>query len=84
MVSEVSDSTTTPIEVYFILDMLTFRKIFYPQKKKQECILVGCVPSAAVAVPGGVSACHTHTHTRVNRMTDMFKNITLPQLRCGR
>ena len=36
VVSEVSDSTATPIEVYFVLDMLTFRKIFYPQKKNKN------------------------------------------------
>ena len=26
----------------------------HSEKKKQECILVGCVPSAAVAILGGV------------------------------
>ena len=46
---------------------------------EQECIPVGCVPSAAVAVGGGVS-----TSPPVNRITDACKNITLPQLRCGR
>ena len=63
-------------------------------QKKQECIRVGCVPSAAVvfsggclpgggvsARGGGVAATHTHP---VNRITDACENITLPQLRCGR
>ena len=84
VVSEVSDSTATPIEVYFVLDMLTFRKIFYPQKKtkmhssRMRTVRCSGRPRRGVCLP------HTHTYTRVNRMTDMFKNITLPQLRCGR
>ena len=57
---------------------------------KQECIPVGCVPSAAVAVcpggstrgglPGGVLP----DTPPCDRMTDRCKNITLPQLRCER
>ena len=75
---------------------------------KQECIPVGCIPSAAVAargvcipactgqgcIPactgqGGVylggicpKGCLPHT-SPVNRITDAYENITLPQLRCG-
>ena len=58
---------------------------------KQECIPVGCVPSAAVAVPGGGPprgylpggglADTTLPPTLVDRMTDRCKNITLLQLR---
>ena len=71
--------------------MLT--RIFF----KQDCIPVGCVPSAAVAVscgclsggvsaqggvcPGGVSAQGGVCQTPLNRITDRCKNITLPQLR---
>ena len=65
---------------------------------KQECIPVGCVPPAAVAVPGGspgrggLQAPGTppgadppaDTPPPINRMTDACENITLPQLRCGR
>ena len=48
---------------------------------KQECIPVGCVPPAAVAVS---PATHTpppgmHAPPPVNRMTDACENITLPQ-----
>ena len=45
---------------------------------EQECIAVGCVPPASVAIsgsgglPGGV-------HPSVNRITDRCKNTTLPQ-----
>ena len=65
--------------------------------RKQECIPVGCVPSAAVAItvcPGGGSAqgggvcpgesVYGGVHPPVDRMTDRCKNITLPQLRCER
>ena len=57
---------------------------------QQEWIPVGCVPSAAVTVSGvsclwGVSAWgylpKWGVHPLVNRMTDMCKNITFPQLR---
>ena len=64
---------------------------------KQDCIPVGCVPSAAVAVscgglpgrclPRGVSAQEGCLpwggvcQTPLNRITDRCKNITLPQLR---
>ena len=72
---------------------------------KQECIPIGCVRSAAVAIclggvcsggrlprRWGVSAWGRGCLPRgscipectVDRMTDRFKNITLPQLRCGR
>ena len=66
---------------------------------KQECIPVGCVPPAAVAVPGagggclpvgclprqGVSARGVSArHHPVDRIAGTCKNITLPQLRCGR
>ena len=61
----------------------------------QECIPVGCVPSAAVAVggggvvvcPGGLpgGGCLPHSPLPpVDRMTDACENITLLQLRCGR
>ena len=52
-----------------------------PSQCEQECIPVGCVPSTAMAVPGGV--CQTPLPL-VDRMIDTCKNITLPQLRCGR
>ena len=60
----------------------------------QECIPVGCVPSAAVAVPGGEGVCPvggclprgclpgegvSAKHLPVDRMTDWCKNITLLQ-----
>ena len=60
---------------------------------KQECIPVGCVPFAAVAVseggvflgegclPGGGLADTPLPPTLVGRMTDTCKNITLLQLR---
>ena len=58
---------------------------------EQECIPVGCVPSAAVAVlKGSVSGqgegcvClprGMYTSSTVNRITDSCKNITFPQLR---
>ena len=58
----------------------------------QECIPVGCVPSAAVAVSGGgegewptVGVCLQvpllELYTPPNRITDRCKNITFPQLR---
>ena len=44
------------------------------ETKKQECIPLGCVPSAAVAVPGrGVCL-----PPPLDRITDTCKNITLP------
>ena len=78
-----------------------------------ESIPVGCVPSTAVTLGGGVllgvyfqrgvgvcfrgmggclarggyvfqHACTETDTPNVNRMTDRCKNITLPQLRCGR
>ena len=68
--------------------------------KEQECILVGCVPSAAVAISGGgvyqegvsaqggvspgVSTQGGVWHTPMNRITDRCRNITLLQLGCGR
>ena len=67
---------------------LVGRLLLEIQFESQECIPVGCVPSAAVAVcpgggyphkEGGVSG----RQPPVNRMTDRCKNITLPQLRCG-
>ena len=59
-------------------------------KNEQECIPVGCVPPAAVAVPGG--GLHQAPPPEqappplppLNRITDACENITLPQLRCGR
>ena len=53
---------------------------------QQECIPVGCVPSAAVTVSGGwvsrgVCVCPGGVHPPVNRITDRCKNITFPQLR---
>ena len=71
-----------------------FHVVFSKRFTEQECIPVGCVPSATVAVcsRGWVSArgclpvgdvCQT-TPPPVNRMTDVCENITLPQLRCGR
>ena len=80
---------------------------------KQECIPVGCVPSAAVTagggvvcrggvsaqgvsargwvsargcLPGGISqhALRQTPSSPADRMTDRCKNITLPQLHCGR
>ena len=63
---------------------------------EQECIPVGCVPSAAVAVffgggevsaggvYPGVSAQLGGVCPPLDRMTDRCKNITLPQLRCRR
>ena len=57
-------------------------------KHKQECIPVGCVPSAAVAVcwGRGVSARRGMCvcPPPVNRIADTCENIALPQLRCGR
>ena len=59
--------------------------------EEQECIPVGCVQSVAVVVsweggggclPGGCLI--DSPFSPVNRMTDRCKNITLPQLRCGR
>ena len=68
-----------------------FESVLFPE---QECIPVGCVPSAAVAVywgclPGrGVSAggvypsMHWGRHLPpMDRTTDRCKNITFPQLR---
>ena len=59
--------------------------------EEQECIPVGCVTSAALAIcpgggclPGGVCPNACWDTTPMNRMTDRCKNITLPQLRCGR
>ena len=59
---------------------------------QQECIPVGCVPSAAVASPGEGGICPggclprscvcpggVH-HPPVNRISDRCKNITFPQL----
>ena len=56
---------------------------------QQECIEVGCVPSAAVAVRGG-GVCPEDVsrgglpwggvHPPVDRMTDACENITFPQL----
>ena len=51
------------------------------------CLEGGCLPRGCLlggVCPGGVSApVHTGMHTPpVDRMTDMCKNITLPQLRC--
>ena len=61
---------------------------------KQECIPVGCVPSAPVTASWGGGVCPGACLCRgvlaggvcppVNRITDRCKNITLPQLRCGR
>ena len=59
--------------------------------KKQECIPVGCVSSAAVAVClGGVSAWErvfarggVHNPLWTEFLTHACENITLPQLRCG-
>ena len=68
-----------------------FHAVFSKNRVKQECIPVGCVRYAAVAVggwgvfPSGVSASvHAGIHPPVNRITDACENITLPQLRCGR
>ena len=56
---------------------------------EQECIPVGCVPSAAVAVGGGVcpgvsaqevsAPVHAGIQPPVKRITDACENITLPQ-----
>ena len=46
--------------------------------KKQECIPVGWVPSAAVAVGGG--ALPMGMSAWGDRMTEACENITLPQL----
>ena len=51
------------------------RPIFFKRKR----IPVGCVPSAAVAVPA-----RPLPHPTVDRMTDTCKIITLPQLLYGR
>ena len=40
----------------------------------------GCLPRGVGVSARGVSA----RHPSVDRMTDRCKNITLPQLRCGR
>ena len=45
---------------------------------KQECIPVGCVPPAAVAV-GGVSTMHPPDHAPPCGQTHACKHITLPQ-----
>ena len=53
-------------------------------KQTQECVPVGCVPSAAVAVclgGGGVSACGVYTSPRTEFLTHACENITFPQLR---
>ena len=61
----------------------------------QDCIPVGCVPPASVAVPGGwgsppgtpsEEAPRRKRHPPVNRMTNRCKNITLPQtsFACGK
>ena len=52
----------------------------------QECIPVGCVQAAAVAVGGCLHQAPSPGADipAVNRMTDACENITLPQLRCGR
>ena len=65
-------------------------------QRKQECIPVGCVPSAAMTVcrggclPRGVSAGRclfggvfqgVSARHPVNRITDRCENITFPQLR---
>ena len=47
---------------------------------EQKCIPVGCVPSAALAVPGGGEGCLPDT-LPVNRITDRFKNIAATTLR---
>ena len=48
-----------------------------------ECLPAGgggiCLPRGVVCLPGG--AC---LQDPLDRMTDACKNITLPQLRCGR
>ena len=51
----------------------------------EECIPVGCVPSAAVAISPATHACllptphHAHP-TPLDKMTDAYENITFPQL----
>ena len=73
-------------------------KLANPDKKQnyeQECIPVRCVPSVAVSwgtgavCLGGASVQErggwvTARHPPVNRIADRCKNITLPQLHCGR
>ena len=48
------------------------------------CLAGGCLPGGVC--PGGVSApVHSGIHIPLmNRMTDRCKNMTLPELRCGR
>ena len=49
------------------------------------CLGGGVVCPRGWSLPGGVyPSMHWGRHPPVNRMTDAFKNITLPQLRCGR
>ena len=50
-----------------------------------ECLVPGGVSPPGRSPPGGgyIPAC-TEADPPVNRMTDACKNITLPQLRCGR
>ena len=51
---------------------------------QQECIPVGCVPSAAVAASaGGGGVCQIWSPSS-REQNDRCKNIILPQLSCGR
>ena len=60
----------------------------FKQISKQECIPVGCVAPALYRTgggglpdrnPPGRRPQHTEPPPQVNRMTDRYKNITLPQ-----
>ena len=66
---------------------MTF-SVWMDTKSQQECIPVGCILPACYHTGGGVSVQGVSlTETPlppVNRMTDRCKNITWPQLRCGR
>ena len=65
-------------------DLLPVSNNHMKMKNKQDCIPGGV--SAPRGVPGrggGIPACTEQTPP-VDRITDACKNITLPQLRCGR
>ena len=53
--------------------------VLWVNKYKQECIPVGCVPSAAVA-SRGECVCLGGVHLPTCGQTDTCENITFPQL----
>ena len=86
-------------EFRFLLCYLTvqkeeFRKLiistraatFWKEYAKQQCIPVGCVPSAALAVSGsGWGVClGMCVHPPVNRITDGVKTLPFHNFVCGR